>query len=137
MEPKKYINILKKIELDEIYLEACSSELTREHIKLQESLEVNIRDKASYEQLKNKLRIKHKYFLTAKTPKTGKDFAIKASVTFCLIFATQEPIEKEFFDIFREINLPLNSWPYFREFIQSMTQRMNVPPLTLPLIKSS
>jgi preprotein translocase subunit SecB len=137
MPPKKYVSILKKIDLKEIYLESCSSEIRREHFKLKENLEVKIRDNASYEQIKNKLKIKHKYFLTAKRPKAGKDFSLKASATFCLIFSTQEPIEKDFFDIFREINLMLNTWPYFREFVQSMTQRMNVPPLTLPFVKRS
>ena len=32
-------------------------------------------------------------------PEAGKDFAVKASATFCLVFATKIPIEKDFFDI--------------------------------------
>lgn len=135
MELKKYHSILNKIELKEIYLESCSAEINRENIEQQRNLEVIIKDKASYEQLKNRLKISHKYFLTAKLPETGKDFAIKTTAKFCLMFATQTTIEKDFFDTFQEINLPLNSWPYFREFVQNITQRMNIPPLTLPFVR--
>jgi preprotein translocase subunit SecB len=28
-----------------------------------------------------------------------------------------------------------NAWPYWREFVQSLTARMGFPPLTLPLIR--
>lgn len=28
-----------------------------------------------------------------------------------------------------------NAWPYWREFVQSMINRMNLPPLTLPLLR--
>lgn len=31
----------------------------------------------------------------------------------------------------------LNVWPYWREFIQSVTTRMDLPPLTLPLMNTS
>lgn len=136
MDPKKYLNILKDIELNQIYLESCSAELKRRNIELHKNLQVIIRDRASFEQIKNKLKITQKFFLTVKTPEMKKDFAIKASVAFCLIYGTKTVVDKEFFDTYREVNLPLNTWPYLREYVQSITQRMNVPPLTLPLFKN-
>jgi hypothetical protein len=36
---------------------------------------------------------------------------------------------------FAETNAVFNAWPYWREFAQSMTARMNLPPLTLPLFR--
>lgn len=42
--------------------------------------------------------------------------------------------QKEF-ESFTETNAVFNAWPYFREFIQSMTTRMNLPPVVLPLFR--
>jgi len=39
-------------------------------------------------------------------------------------------------DAFAGVNGVFNAWPYFREFVQSMTTRMNVPPIVLPLFRS-
>ena len=36
---------------------------------------------------------------------------------------------------FASINAVHNAWPYLRELIQSITGRMKLPPLTLPLLK--
>lgn len=135
MDPRKYSQILSGISFDEIYLESSSVAHNRESLLKQKELEISVRDKASYTQQDNKIRVTHKYFLTAKNPAIEKDFVIKISVNFCLIFFTSSPFEKEFFEIFKNINLPMNSWPYFREFVQSMTQRMNLPPITIPLLK--
>jgi preprotein translocase subunit SecB len=135
MDPRKYSQILRGISFDEIYLESSSVAHNRESLLKQKELEISIRDRASCIQQDNKIRVTHKYFLTAKNSATEKDIVIKISVNFCLIYSTSSPFEKEFFEIFKNVNLPVNSWPYFREFVQSMTQRMNIPPITLPLVK--
>lgn len=36
---------------------------------------------------------------------------------------------------FKDGNAIFNCWPYFREFVQSSITRMNLPPLTLPLLR--
>lgn len=37
--------------------------------------------------------------------------------------------------IFAAVNGVFNAWPYWRELIQSIATRMNLPPLTLPLYR--
>jgi hypothetical protein len=39
------------------------------------------------------------------------------------------------FEVFREINLPINMWPFAREYIHNSMARMDWPPFTLPLRK--
>lgn len=34
-----------------------------------------------------------------------------------------------------QVSLPVNSWPFIRQFVHDMMQRMNWPPLMLPLLK--
>jgi hypothetical protein len=40
-----------------------------------------------------------------------------------------------FFEVFKEINLPINMWPFAREYIHNAMARMDWPPFTLPLRK--
>ncbi|WP_297859732.1 hypothetical protein [Meiothermus sp.] len=42
-----------------------------------------------------------------------------------------------YFEVFKEINLPINMWPFVREFIYNTTARMDWPPFTLPLRKQA
>jgi hypothetical protein len=42
---------------------------------------------------------------------------------------------KKALNLFAEANGVFNAWPYFREFVQSTTQRMGVPPIVLPLYR--
>lgn len=134
IDPKSYAQILRGIKLGEIYLESCSVTHKRENLVGQKGLEVFIRDRASYKQDNGRVKVTHKYYLTAQKPEI-QDFALKISTTFCLVYITDSPFKKEFFEIFKNRSLPLNSWPYFREFVQNMTQRMNIPPITLPWVK--
>ncbi|MFQ6614274.1 MAG: hypothetical protein ACE5D1_05465, partial [Fidelibacterota bacterium] len=49
-------------------------------------------------------------------------------------FSGPDDIPEDFWRIYKELVLPIQLWPYFREFVQSITARMNIPPLTLPVI---
>lgn len=44
-------------------------------------------------------------------------------------------ISTDFFQVFKEISLPMFTWPYFREFIQNTLVRACIPPVTLPVRK--
>ncbi|HJV47027.1 MAG TPA: protein-export chaperone SecB [Bacillota bacterium] len=44
-------------------------------------------------------------------------------------------IDKDVIQQFVERNVPVNSWPYAREFISSMTVRMGLPPLVIGTYK--
>lgn len=133
--PREYSNILKGLSLKQIYLEACSSNVNKKEFTSYKQLAITVTDRASFKQDDEQLIVTHKYFLTARKEENAEDkkhFLFKISVTFTLFFSSEINISKDFFDIFKRRNLPVNSWPYFREFVQSMTQRMNIPPVTLP-----
>jgi hypothetical protein len=44
-------------------------------------------------------------------------------------------LAKKDLEIFCSMNSIYNAWPYWREFIQSISNRMEIPTLTLPLLK--
>jgi preprotein translocase subunit SecB len=45
-----------------------------------------------------------------------------------------DQIKPENIKAFGSMNGIYNAWPYWREFVQSMTVRMGLPPLTLPVM---
>lgn len=56
-------------------------------------------------------------------------------VTFALDFDSEEPMTPEIFALFGEVNLPVNTWPYLREFIATTMGRMGWTPFTIPALK--
>jgi hypothetical protein len=65
------------------------------------------------------------------------DAAVRVRVTFEVRYASAERMSDEIFAEFRARNLPVNTWPYFREFVQSSLARMGWPVLTLPAFKAA
>lgn len=50
-------------------------------------------------------------------------------------FEDEEYDRDAYLQIFQRVSLPVNAWPFIRQFVHDMTQRMNWPALTLPLLK--
>jgi hypothetical protein len=67
----------------------------------------------------------------------SSQFTIKATFELEYVVAEGSAVSKDALDLFARINGVYNSWPYWREFVQSMTARMQVPTLTVPLLRSS
>jgi preprotein translocase subunit SecB len=56
-------------------------------------------------------------------------------VTFGLLFSSKQPMTETLFKVFSDVNLPVNTWPYFREYIAATLGRMGWTPFTLPALK--
>lgn len=128
MPPEEYRALLKGINLEEIALVSCSAGVKRE--RLGEPLGVAIH-KDSVRILKNKgavLSFEHSYQVTAAGP-TEKNPTISIKCSFYVEYKAEQPVSKEFLEIFSRVNVPVNTWPYFREFVQNMTLRVGLPPL--------
>lgn len=133
LSPQDYRAMLKHVQLEDISLEECSAKVRRD--KPDKSVGIAVKDKISAElQGENSVQIDHSYELVA-SPGAKKDFVLKIACVFRLRYSSNEPLTEDFLEIFRKRNVPLNTWPFFRELVQSITQRMNLPPLTLPLLK--
>ncbi|MHB8576340.1 MAG: hypothetical protein ACYDCQ_13525 [Dehalococcoidia bacterium] len=57
------------------------------------------------------------------------------NAVFALDFTSPLPMTNTIFPIFSENNLPVNTWPYLREFVSTTLGRMNWTPFTLPALK--
>jgi hypothetical protein len=57
-------------------------------------------------------------------------------VTFTAEYSSERKMTKKIFEVFEQINLPLNLYPYVREYVHAATSRMGIPTLILPMFKS-
>ncbi|MDI6697988.1 MAG: hypothetical protein QME85_03500 [Candidatus Saccharicenans sp.] len=134
---KEYIEIIGKIKLNGFYLKSSACEIDRDlfFIKKGERHFINIQDEPTM-----KLRddgtvdIFHKYCLEMSSRE--KQPIGRIECVFCLNYSPSSCFTNEFFEEFKKANLHINTWPFFREFVFNTTARMNIPPITLPLLKA-
>lgn len=133
IKPQVYRKILEGLDLQNLYLKNFEGRINLN--VLPKNASVNISSKADFSaRAENRVEILHKWNIIAKDKSNDLEF-LNISVTYGLILGSKEEFTKDFFDIYEKTSLPINVWPFVREFVNSMTARMNVPPLTLPLLK--
>ena len=136
LSPDRYREYLKQTELESITLLSCSAKIRKDYFA--ESIKHIISDKVKYEVPEsgsNNAKLQHEYQFII-TRSTKKDYAVKIVCEFEVELTSESEITEEFLEIFSKVNLHMNTWPYFREFVQNMLQRMGLPPLTLPFLKT-
>lgn len=62
---------------------------------------------------------------------------VKVRARFEVIYSTEMPMDADIFVEFDARNLPLNTWPYFRELVHTALARVGWPVLVLPVYKST
>jgi len=127
----KYNELLKHVELVDVHLQEIRASLgkwdpsERSILNFKEDFSV-IENEADH------VCIAVSYQLDAKS-KRRNVFNIKAR--YQVTFKTSKPIPPEFFEMFNKWSLPVQTFPYLRELVNSMISRMGLPPLVLPLRK--
>ncbi|MEA2039335.1 MAG: hypothetical protein U9N82_05840 [Thermodesulfobacteriota bacterium] len=134
ISPDEYRKILEQVGLKSIFMDACFMKIRRE--KLGSNMRLDVRHKPSYQiEDGNRATVISDYEIIA-TKTTKKEFAVKIGGAYHVVLTSESPFSGEFMDIYSQSNLQMNTWPYFREFVQSMIQKAGLPPLTLPFLKS-
>jgi preprotein translocase subunit SecB len=131
IDPNQYNKLISQIEIQDTYLKRlqCSA-----HSR-------NIAGEASYSfkeeigtvaVIESKASLEIKYELVASYQ--DKD-VFQLSADYVLNYEVQEELSDAFYTIFKHYTAPLQSFPYFRELAHSMTTRMGLSPMILPLRK--
>ena len=133
--PDDYATILRGLQLVRITLTSCQAKSSLEGVSdvfaQPEKLPIHVRRNASFEAEDDVVTVRHEYSLASRY--RGKTLlSIKAE--YSLVFRTVEQFTADFFEVFRRIALPMYTWPYLRELVGSMTSRMDLPKLLLPLV---
>lgn len=137
ISPSQYHKYLKNTKLLEISLIKSSSNLVREKLAVEsfglENPIIDLEDNYKFTSKNDIYIITVQWQLTAKFEK-DKDNFLDITAVYSVILGKKNELPKKFWDIYKKATLPLIVYPYFREFIQNITSRMNIPPLTLPIL---
>jgi preprotein translocase subunit SecB len=131
IKPKEYMELLKCLDLRNIYLKDLKCSLSSNEItdrgvyRLDEGFEIVTHGD-------NEAIIEVAYKLGAKS---GRKRLASVSAKYRVAFATEKRLPAEFFLLYNTYSLPLQTYPYFRECVNSLFSRMGLPHLTLPLRK--
>jgi hypothetical protein len=135
ISPEEYRKILSGIELLSISLQESKTFLNCD-CKYPTDVSANIKDECRFKLYEDGIvNIFQEFQLDARKINSKTRF-IQISATFIVKLKSKETFSDDFFEIYKKISLNLNTWPYLREFVNSITSRMNVPPLTLPFFRT-
>lgn len=81
-----------------------------------------------------------KFFLNAfgkGVEQKNENSFLRIEATFLLLYSITsiEDLDDRAFSSFAELNGVYNAWPYWREFVQNITSRMQLPTLTIPVFR--
>jgi hypothetical protein len=131
ISPGDYAAFIGGLQLEAIWLKAASVQ-NEYGPRAPADVDVAISDSAGWEGDEGGFAATQTY--TARLESEGTRVAT-IEATFGLQYSTTQPMTAEIFALFRGANLPVNAWPYFREFVSSAIGRMGWEPLTLPAFK--
>jgi len=129
----EYRDFINQIEIVDLRLVSAQIKNTG-FVECPPEAEIGININAKYENGEEKFTVFHRYNVRVKDAKTQRQ-AAKLSVEFAVTYSSKLVLTDEIFDIFKELNLPVNTWPYFREFVHNTFGRMNWRPLIAPTFK--
>ncbi len=81
--------------------------------------------------------VRPRFVLSAKYDEADNEELLRIEAQFVLRYRVPsfEGLKKANIVAFGELNGLYNAWPYWREFVQSTTVRMGLPPLTIPVYR--
>lgn len=99
------------------------------------SLKVHVKTKANEKD--NLVQVFPRFTLIGRDGDDGADELLRVEALFVVQYRvpTLEGITEKHLSAFGELNGVYNVWPYWREFVQSMTVRMGLPSLTIPVFR--
>jgi len=131
LSPKKYNELLQYLELKDLYLKESRCELHSRN--LDDNASIEFREKAGKVNLvENTASIEIAYDLNVHS-KESKILTISAK--YVIIYEVAQKLPEEFFEIYTNFTLPIQTFPYLRELVHSTTTKMGLPHLLLPLRK--
>ncbi|NMC42382.1 MAG: hypothetical protein GYA46_00540 [candidate division Zixibacteria bacterium] len=133
---EKYGELLRCIDLHDIYLTDAKMSANRDALLAGANVALSFKEEIKLAHTsQDSARVFVDYSFRGKS---GNRIVISIFVRFTVVFQlkSDSPFPVEFFDVYNKSSLPFQTFPYFREFVQSTVARMGLPPLVLPLRKS-
>ena len=131
---QRYAAFIGQIQLHAVWL---SSTRVTNHFgphgpQADERIDFHIESDANWVGVESGFDAFHSYRVTITVEDEG---AAEIEIEFGLHFHSDDPMTDEIFKTFSDVNLPVNSWPFLREYLSTTTGRMGWLPYTLPALK--
>ncbi len=130
--PDQYAAFIQQLELESIWLAEASvrndagPEMPDEARIVFEPLE------AEFDLIEGGFECYHEYGLQIHSDDSP---VAEIMATLGVRFRSEMPMTTELFEPFKGMNLPVNTWPFFREFAHTTLGRFGWVPFTLPAFK--
>jgi len=131
---QEYNDFIRQIEITDMRLISAKID-NLSFMDFPSSNQITWRTKSWYENKEGEFEAFHRYNMVIKDTEKDKP-AARLSVTFCATYSSDIPMSDQLFDIFEGRNLPVNTWPYFREFTHNSFARMGWAGVVAPTYKS-
>jgi preprotein translocase subunit SecB len=127
-----YKRDLKKIRLDQVFFIEFNSKLNIDELSASDSITMD--SKNSVQVLdnsdNNSFAIIDKYEFTGTSKKKQ---VLEISMKIMAVFEYDKELGSSFIKLFEKNTLKLITYPYVRQAVQDITQKMGLPPLVLPI----
>lgn len=132
LTPQDYNEFLQSLNLVNLYLVESKSKLHSR--KASETANVELREKTSdVNVIDDRVAIQHEYWISVKC---NDNLVMELFAKYALEFELKGKVPDEFYTIYKNYTLPIQIFPYLRELVHSMTSKMDLPNLILPLRKN-
>ncbi len=129
--PKEYQSILQGLEFVNASLVSLKYESKpgnlEKPVKIGLSTKTEIKNKAN-----DKVVLSINFKLTGKSENRT---VMAISGEYFLDYISKKEFTAEFLEVYNDISLKVLIWPYLRELFANITQRSNIAPFVLPLLK--
>ncbi|MFA7421793.1 MAG: protein-export chaperone SecB [Melioribacteraceae bacterium] len=134
LNPQEYNKHLKNVELNSISLVEIKTKLDKSLFPVDSVPTVNVSDTYDMNLTANPVYncATLKINVSSNSDK-NKDVFLKIEAKYHISFDVEGTVPEAFWAIYQKYTLPIQLWPYFRELVQNITTRMNIPSLTLPI----
>lgn len=128
---EEYAAFIGQIELEQIWLRSARID-NRAGATIPDRATIGIEGTADWAATASGFRATQHYQVRVR----AADLTLaEIDLAFSLNFASAAPMTEVIFAAFAEINLPVNAWPYLREFLATTMGRMGWTAVTLPTYK--
>jgi preprotein translocase subunit SecB len=135
-EKERYLQFIKGLEIKNLILKSCKAELIADRVDFTKDGAFNVHDECSYKMRDDNTCVVTLEYQLAAAYAGQKEKVLSVEATYEVTYKVSVPMTDEMFGVFSKTSLPLNTWPYFREFANSILTRMGLPGLTLPVLKA-
>ncbi|MDD3269018.1 MAG: protein-export chaperone SecB [Syntrophomonadaceae bacterium] len=134
IDAKLYKSFIESLDLEEIFLD--SLKVKNYHLPKPRNLTVKLEPEFGISKIfKDSFFASAKFQVIVSDDKERKAFVIDARFRLLYNFESSITIDDEMQEKFMATTLPVNSWPFAREIISSMTTRMGYPSLLIAPFK--